>query len=161
MKPARCLRMTALALLASLHGGAPAQPVGLQKLAWLQGCWSLATPDRSVDEQWMGPRAGSMLGMSRTVRGERLTSHEWVLLRERGGRFEYEVNPSGQAATVFTSTAVGASSVLFENPQNDFPQRIGYERDGGKLLAWIDGPLKGQNRRIDFAYSRVPCGGTD
>ena len=152
-----------IAIVASLFVGASAvaQPGGAQRLAWLQGCWAIDAPERTVEEQWMAPRAGSLLGMSRTVRGGKLMAHESVILRERGDRFEYEVSPSGQAITVFTSTEVGNGSIVFENLQHDFPQRIGYARRGASLEAWIEGPVKGQNKRIEYAYQRVPCGGTD
>jgi hypothetical protein len=53
-----------------------AQPQGIQRVAWLQGCWELSSPERTVEEQWMGPRAGSMIGMSRTVRGGMLVAYE-------------------------------------------------------------------------------------
>jgi len=141
--------------------GALAQPVGVQRLTWLQGCWAIDTPERVVEEHWMAPRAGSLLGMSRTLRGDRLVAYESVLLRERTGHFEYVVSPSGQATTVFTSIEVGDGNIVFENPRHDFPQRIGYTRRGASLDAWIEGPMKGQTRRIEYACQRVPCGGTD
>jgi len=133
------------------------EPAELASLAWLQGCWMQQAAERVVEEQWMAPRAGTMLGMSRTVRGDRLVAHESVLLRERGGRFEYAVSPSGQAPTVFTSISVGANRVVFENPTHDFPQRVAYVRDGSELRAWIEGVLNGQPRRVDYRYQRVGC----
>jgi Domain of unknown function (DUF6265) len=147
----------AAALLLCAIQTADAQAVGAQRLAWLQGCWALTTPDRSVEEQWTAPRAGTLLGMSRTLRGDKLVAHEFVIVRERGEQLAYEVNPSGQATTVFLSVAIGEASVVFENLQHDFPQRVAYQRDGAKLLAWIEGPAKGQTRRIEYPYQRVPC----
>jgi len=138
-----------------------AQTTGAQRLGWLQGCWAQITPERTVEEQWMAPRAGSLLGMSRTLRGGKLTAYESVLLRERGERFEYVVSPSGQATTTFTSTTIGETSIVFENLQHDFPQRVAYERRGAALQAWIEGPMNGQMKRIEYAYQRVACGGID
>jgi hypothetical protein len=149
-------------LLLALHFGAAAQTVGVQRLAWLQGCWKIDTPERVVEEQWSAPRAGHMLGASRTVRGEKLVAHEFVLLRERGEQLAYEVQPSAQAATVFLSIRLEEASVVFENLQNDFPQRVAYERKGDQLLAWIEGPRPGQAgqiRRIEYPYRRVACAG--
>lgn len=137
-----------------LSAGAQAQ---IQRVAWLAGCWSLTDGERSVDEHWMAPRAGSMQGMSRTVRGDKLVAYESVLLRARGEQLDYEVQPSGQARTVFTSTVVTDTSVVFENLQHDFPQRVAYQRDGERLLAWIEGPRSGQMRRIEYPYKRVAC----
>jgi len=127
------------------------------RVAWLAGCWSLSSGERSVDEQWMAPRVASMQGMSRTVRGDKLVAYEFVMLRERGELLDYEVSPSAQARTVFTSTSITDSSVVFENLQHDFPQRVAYRRNGDQLLAWIEGPRNGQMRRIEYPYQRVAC----
>ena len=68
----RCRSRMAAALLAAatISLGAQAPSDGVQRLAWLQGCWeTAAAADRTVEEQWTAPRGGSMLGTSRTVRG--------------------------------------------------------------------------------------------
>jgi hypothetical protein len=136
----------------------PPQTSGIQHAAWLQGCWEMRTGDRFVEEQWMAPRGKSMIGVGRTVRGETLVEYELVVLREQGGQLAYEAHPSGQDSAVFLSTSVTDSSVIFENLQHDFPQRIGYQRKGAdELLAWIEGPQRGQNRRIEFPYRRAQC----
>ena len=75
--------LLASALLIGLHAGALAQPASVQGLAWLQGCWEINSPERVVEEQWTAPRAHSMLGSSRTLRGDKLVAHEFVLLREQ------------------------------------------------------------------------------
>lgn len=152
-------------LAAAIAAGAPgalrAQPgSGIDGAAWLQGCWEAVSPGRVVEEQWMAPHGGSMLGMSRTVRGGRLTGHELIVLREQGDGLAYEAHPSGQAATVFTSVTVSDTVLLFENPAHDFPQRVGYRRIGAdSLLAWIDGTAGGETRRVAFGYARAACGG--
>lgn len=98
--------------------------------------------------------------MSRTVRGERLVEYELVTLREQGDRLAYEAHPSGQSAAVFLSRIVTDSTVVFENPGHDFPQRIGYQRDrADSLVAWIEGTDQGQIRRIEFPYRRATCPG--
>ena len=152
--------LLASALLIGLHAGALAQPASVQGLAWLQGCWEINSPERVVEEQWTAPRAHSMLGSSRTLRGDKLVAHEFVLLREQGEQLAYEVQPSGRPSTVFLSVSIGEASVVFENLQHDFPQRVAYQRNGAELLAWIEGPRPdqpGQMRRIEYPYRRVAC----
>lgn len=107
----------------------------------------------------MAPRAGVMLNTGRTVRGNQLIEYEWVLLREKDGLLEYEAHPSGQASAVFTARTTTDNEVVFENPAHDFPQRVGYKRDGDSLLAWIDGTTGGKLRRVEFPYKRVACEG--
>jgi uncharacterized protein DUF6265 len=135
-----------------------AQQARIQDVAWMQGCWEMVTPERMVEEHWMAPRGGSMLGLGRTTRGAKLVEHEFIVLSEKGDRLAYEAHPSGQAPAVFLSKTIGESSVIFENLQHDFPQRIGYQKRGPDgFLAWIEGPRNGQVRRIEFPYRRAAC----
>jgi hypothetical protein len=129
----------------------------IASVAWLQGCWQMTSGDRVVDEQWMAPRAGVMLGIGRTVRGEQLVEYEWVMLSEKTGSLAYEAHPSGQQSAVFTAQSASGTEVVFENPQHDFPQRVGYRRDGDTMLAWVEGTVGGNARRVEFPYRRVAC----
>lgn len=109
----------------------------------------------------MSPRGKSMIGAGRTVRGDSRVEYELVVIREKDAQLAYEAHPSGQPSAVFLSRSISGSEVLFENPQHDFPQRIGYRRDSpDALLAWIEGTRNGQTRRIEFPYRRVACPGT-
>lgn len=148
-------RLSFVVLLAHL---ALPQPRSITRVAWLTGCWESRSAQRVIEEQWMAPRAGTMLGMSRTTRGDSLIESEQVLLREHGARLLYEAHPSGQAAAVFTSTVITDSIVVFENLQHDFPQRVGYHRMGSdSLMAYIEGEINGRARRVNFLYGRVGC----
>jgi hypothetical protein len=134
------------------------QPTGIGRVEWMQGCWEQSSPQRTIDEQWMSPRGGSMLGMSRTMRDGRLVEHELMILTERGDQLAYEAHPSGQTPATFVSSMITPSMVVFENSTHDFPQRIGYERKGAdSLTAWVEGPQNGRTRRIEFAYQRAQC----
>ena len=133
--------------------------VKIEQVAWLQGCWQMDAGARVVEEQWMAPRGGVMLSMGRTVRDGKLVEYESVLLREQDGKLAYEAHPSGQPSAVFLSSTIDESTVIFENPAHDYPQRVGYKREGDSLLAWIDGTAGGKSRRVDFPYRRVACSG--
>ncbi len=153
---ARCsLVVMACVLAASI---VTAQQLTVDRVAWLQGCWRSTRGEATVDEQWMAPRGGTMLGMGRTVRGSKLVEYELVLIKEQDGRLAYEAHPSGQPTATFMATTASDSSVVFENPQHDFPQRVGYRRNGADALeAWIEGQANGKSRRVDFSYQRARC----
>jgi hypothetical protein len=131
-----------------------AQPAGIQRVAWLEGCWETAAPGRTIEERWTSPRAGHMLGVSRTIRDGKLAGFEFILLREEGDRLAYVAHPSGQTPATFLSTRVEPAEVVFENPDHDFPKAIGYRIAGDALTAWI----AGGTRRVEFAYQRARCG---
>ena len=124
----------------------------------MQGCWQLTNGDRIVEENWTSPKAGSMLGTGRTIRAGKLVEHEFVLLAERDGRLAYQAHPAGQPSTTFMSKEMDDTSVVFEDPAHDFPQRVGYRRVAGdQLLGWIEGTVSGKLRRVEFPYRRVEC----
>jgi hypothetical protein len=130
----------------------------ISQVRWLAGCWAAANAQRTVYEQWTAPQAGAMLGTSRTVTRDSLVEYEFIVLREQGDKLAYQAHPSGQATTTFLSASASDSSVIFENLQHDFPQRVGYDRRGAdSLVAWISGPRGNTTRRIDFRYGRVRC----
>ena len=133
---------------------------GIGRASWLRGCWEATTATGSVEENWMEPKGGSMIGVSRTIRDGKMTSYETIVLREEGDRLAYDAHPSGQSATTFLSARITASELVFENPSHDFPQQVGYRRDGDSLLAWISGTRNGESRRIEFPYRRARCAGS-
>jgi hypothetical protein len=61
-----------------------AAALGVQDLVWLQGCWTMAAGDWAVEEQWMRPLGGTMLGAGRTVEAGRLVEYEFLVIREEG-----------------------------------------------------------------------------
>jgi hypothetical protein len=146
-----------LVLLGPSAGRAQDAPTVAQ-VGWIAGCWEQSVGARLIEEQWMRPRAGLMLGVSRTVVGDSLREYEQVALFERGGHLVYAATPARQAPAEFASIAVSDSAVTFENPTHDFPQRIIYRRRGAdSLLARVEGMHGGQLRGSDFPYRRVPC----
>lgn len=154
----RRLVLTPLLLLGlSALGG---RSGGIERFDWMTGCWELTAGDRIVEEQWMAPRGGSMLGMSRTVRRGRLAAWETVLLREdSAGAVSYNAFPSGQAPAIFPAAEVSDSHAVFSNPSHDFPQRIIYRRRGDTLSARVEGTMGGAARGSDFPYLKTTCPG--
>lgn len=127
----------------------------ISRLAWLAGRWENVRPRMVMEESWLPAVGNTMLGVSRVVKSDSLIAYEVVIIREAGSRFAYEAHPSGQETTTFMSTVVNDSTVIFENPAHDFPQRIGYQRIGpDSLYAWIEGPVRGKVKRNEFPYQR-------
>jgi hypothetical protein len=155
----------AASVAAAVTAAAEDSPAAIDRLAWLAGCWSRETPTRIVEEQWMSPRGKMMLGMGRTVSKEdgRTIEFEAVRIEEREGQLVFTAKPSGQPEGSFHSIELTDSLVVFENPEHDFPQRVGYQRKAdGSLAAWIEGRSgpEGAPKRVDFPYGRQNCPGS-
>ena len=154
------LNVLLAAVPAAAQGGPPGPadaPMAVESIAWLTGCWERATRTGSVEESWTSPRAGTMLGVSRTVRGDSTVAWEHLRIFRRGGRLVYGALPSGQRYTEFTATQASDTLVVFENPAHDFPQRVLYRPAGDSLHARIEGPNDGATRGVDFRFARVRC----
>jgi hypothetical protein len=133
------------------------QGPAVDQLVWMAGCWRLESAARVVDEMWMAPAGGVMLGAGRTVINGRAVEHEFMQIREEGGRVAFIARPSGQAEASFAAITIGEREVVFENPAHDFPQRVIYRRDGTGLTGRIEGTQNGKPRSAEFPMRRVAC----
>lgn len=149
----------AIALLSlAAHAQAPAAKPTLQDFAWLAGHWRIEQSDRLIDEQWMAPAGGLMMGMARNVQAGKVREYEFTLLRqEPNGDILYIASPSKQTETAFKLTSLRNDEAVFENPEHDFPKKIVYARQpDGSLLAAIEGPGRdGKPRRVEYPFKRV------
>lgn len=146
-----------LALLLALQA-APAPAI--DQAAFLAGCWRQDRPNGVVEEQWLAPGGGMMLGMSRTVREGKARAYEFTRIQEADGRLTFFALPSGQPAAAFPLKSAAPGELVFENPAHDFPQRVIYKSQGQDgLLGRIEGEIGGKARSVDFPYKR--CSGAD
>lgn len=127
-------------------------------LSWLSGCWEGRQRDAVVEEIWSKPAGQSMLGLGRTVKGDRTVSFEFMQLREENGTLVFLPQPQGGTRVPFPLKAFSGGKATFENKEHDFPQRVIYERKGpGLLLASIEGTYKGREERDEFQMRKVRC----
>ena len=124
---------------------------------WLAGCWQGGEDELRSAEHWMAPDGGTMIGMSRTVRGDRTVAYELVRIVETDSDgLAYIASPSGQSTTRFDLVAFDDDRLVFENLAHDFLQRIVYRRlDAERIVARIED--ESGERVIDFPMWRDDC----
>jgi hypothetical protein len=124
-------------------------------LGWISGKWCVTNGEERIEEYWLSPAGGVLLGVARAVKGGELSSFEYLRIVIEGGVPAYVAQPNGNAQTTFTRTAGGPDWVRFENPAHDFPTRVEYRRNGEALHAEIAGPSEdGKEMVISFRYTR-------
>lgn len=138
--------MTILLSLALLTLLEPAtQPTELAELGFIHGAWACDRPNSRTEEFWSPPRAGTMLGASRTMRGDKTVFFEYFRIEQREDGIVYVAQPGGRAPTEFKMTSFDGVRAVFENPAHDFPTRIVYEKiDARTMKASIHGTQNGQ-----------------
>jgi hypothetical protein len=131
----------------------------LARVAWLAGSW--ISDDGQTEEHWTAARAGMMLGVNRTHRGDTPVHHEFLMLVEEQGRIEYRAFPVGQAPTVFVLRPRQdddrlEDEVVFVNPTHDYPQRVIYRREGpDHVTATIEGNDGWKAKRASWRFARM------
>lgn len=122
-------------------------------LGWMSGRWESVSGPRWTEESWSEPRAGIMLGHSRSGRGEAVREFEFLRLQAgEDGVVTYWGAPGGRPGVGFRLVSASGTEALFENPQHDFPQRIRYVREGDALTATIS-RIDGSNA-ISWSFAR-------
>lgn len=114
----------------------------INDLAWMAGDWQTDANGRSTsDEHWARPAGGVMIGMSRSVAGNKLVSSESLRIEQRGEAIFYVAIVNGRCpATDFKLTHLSAQEAIFENPDHDFPKRVIYRKKSAQeMTASVDG----------------------
>ena len=69
--------LAAMLMVAAALACAADEPAATS-LDWIGGRWCSQSAQERIEEYWMPARGGTLLGMSRTTRGERLSSFEFM-----------------------------------------------------------------------------------
>ena len=128
----------------------------LADLSWISGNWQTAPGGRrQIEEHWTQAAGGSMMGMSRTVAGDKTVEFEYLRIEQRADGVYYVAHPKARCpGTDFKLTRASATEAVFENPQHDFPKRIIYRKTGDDgLTATVDAGEG--SKAISFVYQRI------
>lgn len=149
--------LAALPLL-SAHGAPASRPEEptLADLAWLAGHWSVELGPTRIEEVWLAPAGGFLLGMNRTTPKSGTGQFEYLRIEQRKDAIVYVASPGGRSPTDFTLADFGKDFVLFANPEHDFPKAIRYElTKNGDLRASISGDAGGKEPAEEWTWKRV------
>lgn len=144
-----------LLVLAFVSPVACAANLRLEDLRWLTGYWIGDSADGSMEELWLEPRGGLMIGIHRDVKGDRLTGFEFLRIAVTPAGIVYLASPQGRPPTEFPLKELAPDRAVFENLKHDFPQRIIYLRRGETLCARIEGPMEGRMVAEEWCWKRA------
>ena len=138
--------MLAALMLVAQVGLSPSPP----DLNWLAGYWLSCRGGREVAETWSDDRGGVLFGTTVSLGGDRVSSERTVMTMVEG-RLAFVYEPTG-ANVVFPLRVMEGQSAVFENPDNDFPQRVIYSRRADVLTGRIEGTIDGQPQSMEWTY---------
>src|SRR5262245_51101109 len=113
---------------------------GPSELAFMKGAWESQGGSMKFEERWTEEAGGLMLGVARTIKGDRAVAFEFLRVEFRKDGVFYVAQPGGRPKTEFKLTASDGKSATFENPEHDHPKMIRYSLSpDGTLKAELDG----------------------
>lgn len=119
-------------------------------MEWLSDVWTATRRTSSTEERWTPSKGGAMLGISRTVKGEKMIAFEYLRIVERDGGLVYVAQPGGRSPTEFVLSELDGRRAVFLNPRHDYPQRIVYELSKEGILTASIGFAKGRLQSFEF-----------
>jgi hypothetical protein len=121
----------------------PASAADVSTLAWMSGHWSATIDGVAMEEFWSDPAGGMLVGTHRDVTKSK-TSFEFMRIEERDGKLVFFAQPSGRPPIQFTAVESSPGRIVFANPAHDFPQRIIYWLEKGRLCARVEAGEEGE-----------------
>lgn len=130
----------------------------LADLSFMAGCWEGQLGEDMKIRETFTPMGGSaMFGNSQIFGNTKTNFFEFIVLEETGEGVVYRPYPRGEAAAAFPLVSLADGEAVFENAENDYPQRIAYRLTGeNNLVARIETIAGEKQQRFDM--SAVPCG---
>ena len=130
------------------------QQFRIEDLSWMTGDWELTSGSTRIEEHWTGVAGGTLIGMGRTVAGNRPAFFEYLRIEARPDGIYYVAHPRAQSpGTDFKLVRLQAREAVFENLAHDFPKRIIYRLNSdGSLTARTEGDGSEKEKPQEFHY---------
>jgi predicted enzyme related to lactoylglutathione lyase len=112
----------------------------LQNLGWITGEWRSESAKTVTIERWQWVHPGLLSGQAVYMKKDTVDTlfTESLMIVEMGTDMFYIAKvPENPFPVSFKLKAVSDSSVVFENPLHNFPQKVLYQRKSGQLTAVV------------------------
>jgi hypothetical protein len=145
----------AVAVLAASVSAQTPEKVEIARLSWMEGHWTGTSEGLAMEETWLSPKGGALLGMHRDVKDGRMVSFEFLRIETTAEGTFYFASPRSAPPTPFRLVELDDRKAVFENKQHDFPQRILYWLDAsGSLHGRIEGPQGGKTVGEEWTWAK-------
>lgn len=138
----------------AISGNENVQPIG--QVIWLVGNWQKQSEKGILTEAWRKLDDSTFVGRSYLISEADTLLLESIRLEQRTGKLYYIPTVSDQnegQPVVFAQTSLTDSTIVFENPKHDFPQKITYsllvnDSLSAEIAAVVDGKPKSRTFRM-------------
>lgn len=119
---------------------------------WILGNWQANVNGVKVTETW--EKQDNKLHAKTTTYYDKNTQLERVKLSMTNDTLFYSIKIN-ERSTTFVCGKPYKDTLIFENPNNEFPKRIVYVKpDNNKMPVWIEN-FEGDPNRIDYPFKKI------
>lgn len=148
-------------------GTTPAK-AAVDQLAWITGAWTGTLGDRTIEQHWSAPRAGSMIAMYRSIRDNRPTLYELLAMEQEGDGVVLRIKHFAPGAGMVGQEAkdesmnhalvrVDQRTAVFEGGTPASPVRVTFTSpDAAALTIVVERQRDGKPVSTEFKYTRLP-----
>jgi hypothetical protein len=125
----------------------------LESLTWLIGDWKSEDSKLKINESWkrISDKTFEGSGYTYSIEKNKIVSSETLRLVEMTGEVFYLAKvASNNLPVAFKLTSCTVETVIFENSQHDFPQKISYQLNEEKNLTVFVTGEKAKGFSIQF-----------
>ena len=160
---------------AAAYGQAPpatpaAAPAGAEanvdQLAWISGAWTGKLGERTIEQHWSAPLAGSIIAMYRSIQGGRPTLYELLAIEQDGPgvvlRIKHFSPGAGLAAREAKEesidhrlTSLGDRTAVFEGIGTNTAKVTFKSPDPATLTIVVERQRDGKTVATEFKYTRI------
>lgn len=158
---------------AAAHGQAAAAGASVpakatvDQLAWVTGAWTGTLGDRTIEQHWSAPLAGSIIAMYRSVRENRPTVYELLAMEQEGDGVVLRIKHFAPGAGLVGQEAkdqsldhtlirIDRQTAVFEGGTAGSPVRITFtSADASSLTIVVERQRDGKPVSTAFTYKRI------
>jgi hypothetical protein len=129
-------------------------PVSLVDLSWMAGSWQGIYEGGTLEEHWLPPSGGTMIGASRLVVGRRTLLAEFLNVEEKRDEILLTVILPKKRLRPMRLVESGANRAVFEDSTHRPPDLLTYEREGDTLRIVLTKVRKGKPSRVEYVLHR-------
>ncbi len=126
---------------------------------WLIGKWENKTTDGNLEEMWTKVNDSTYQAQSYFIKAKDTLHFETIVLQQNGEELFYNTTIKGQnndEAVAFKLNISTEKQLVFENPTNDYPKKIGYSKiSKDRIGIQISGIQQGKTSSDRYIMAKI------
>lgn len=133
--------------------------VAFRKLKWMTGYWANAKDGSEQEIVFLAPKGSLMVGIRRDTASSGGGHYRYLRVEITPNGVIYFESPSGRDTIAFALKESEDEQAIFENPLNEYPQKVIYTLKDSKTIGLrVEGMKEGAAQAEEMEFKRAELG---